>query len=694
MNKKKNIIIQKNSNLFCLDIKNIDPKAVSFLEEVYFLNYQKDKGNECVINRFIKLLDAFCYLKKYNLKYIILINKDLTKLLSEYNFFLQFCVEMNAIRFIRILDKVVQHLNQNHGRNIVLENKVTFNFSQFDTTSIKYLNGWKIKPSNRISYEYIQLNKYCDIHGFDSCEEIESTLIKVNQFFPVHLFNKFISYINNDKSSIFNLEKRKLIEFLQFHFTSQVNINLYSRKKEWNFLIDLLTNHFALNEKYDLKFFNKGSKSPNEMRVKTVNDKQYKDKLISLVPLEIKDEKALSILKDKVNQDIQIIVAWAKQTIEEIKQSRLTLRCLKSDDYNISPEELRSNYGFKNHNLNKDIFDIETNFNEKHLFATCALLIVEHPEITESFLKKSSFSDSLVHGMFSENLFLISKKSRKGDIFAEQKILLNDKTLPVLNDYLHLTKELRKNLVKFNHTEKEMLFVCCSNNHPLEIKQPLEFKTSYVQKSIYSFLTDKGYSDDESQYYSNSINLSKIRSSRAVQIYFNTENTSKMAEALGHHKYNANLLSHYLPKSILDFFQERWIRVFQKGIILESVNNSDFILEATKFDTMEEVNEFIKNHTFKFNANKNEHKEEINLIVNKTSYISINEVNLKALVSIYDAVKESPNKELINENAFYWSSFYEKLKQTIETDYTNFYYLIEISSKNSKPNLFKEAIYA
>jgi hypothetical protein len=44
-----------------------------------------------------------------------------------------------------------------------------------------------------------------------------------------------------------------------------------------------------------------------------------------------------------------------------------------------------------------------------------------------------------------------------------------------------------------------------------------------------------------------------------------------MAEALGHKYYRPELLSFYLPESILNFFQSRWIRIFQKGIICEAI---------------------------------------------------------------------------------------------------------------------------
>jgi len=694
MIKNKQLIIQKNSNLFTIEIRNIEPTILSLFESIYFKNYPKSIPNEYLLNRFNHLLNGFCYLKNNKLTFIKLTNNNLNIFWSEYFFFLKNCVEMDSIRFVRILNKIISHLNLYYNSNIILDDS-TVESLNFDNNLIKYLNGWKVSQKSRRSDDYLQLCEYSDIHGFNEAEKIEKILNQTNKTISVYIFNNLISFLNKDKTSIFNIEKQTMIEFLQEFFSKKETPHLNSNKKEWNNFIELLKAHFNLNEKYDLKFITQGNNNPNEMRVKNIGTKQYKDKLISLVPLEIKDEKALMILKEKVNQDIYILKEWANYVLNELKQDRLTKRCLQSSDYNLSPIEVRKKYGLLPHHTTKEFFDKETVFNEKHLFAICALLIESHPEITDSFLAKCNIGTSLVDGIYSEGSFLVSNKSRRGAELAEQKIGLNPETKSIIQDYLLLTKDLRDNLTTNNNKLKDVMFVCCSNNHPLEIKQPIEFKTNYVQKSIYEFLVEQGYSEEDAKNYSSSITLSKVRATKAIQIYFQTENTSKMAEALGHHKYNANLLSHYLPKSILDFFQERWIRIFQKGIILEAVKDKPYILETTKFKNMDEVNEFLKNHTFKFKDSENtiyNSKEE--LTKDKTSYISINEINLHALASIHDAVQQSTKKDLINENAFYWSSFYEKLSKTINSDYQNFITILEKASNNKNASIFNEVIYA
>lgn len=692
MSEFKNPVIQKNSYLFSIEIKNIDLQVLSLFEQIYFIHYPNNKSNTYLLNRFNHLLNGFSYLKKYELNSVSVLNQNFSDYWSEFLFFLKNCVAIDSSRFIRILNKIVFHLNNNFHTNILL-NELTVDTLTFDSQLLKYLNGWRVKQRN--SYEYLQLCEYSDIHGLKEANRIEDILNKTNQTISVSIFNEFITFLNKDKISIFNLQKHTIIEFLKYIFSKKQNIKLHSQKTDWNYFINLLTSSFSLNDKYDLKFLNHGAKKPNEMRVKNIGEKEYKDKLISLIPLEIKDEKALAILKNKINQDLSIVIEWANYVLEELKFSRLTQRCLNASDYNLSPLDVRKKYGLKAHNKTKDFFDKDTIFNEIHLFAICSLLIEQHPSITESFLAKCNVETSLVDGIYSSNSFLISNKSRRGAELAEQKIALNSETKNIIQNYLSLTKDLRDNLNNSNHKFKDIMFICCSNNHPLNIKQPLDFKTSYVQKNIHNFLINKGYSDEDSQSYSNSISLTKIRATKAIKIYFETENTSKMAEALGHHKYNANLLSHYLPKSILDFFQERWIRIFQKGIILESVKDSPHILEITKFNNMHQVEEFLKNHTFKFKETTDTSiTNNENLIDNKTSYISINEINLYALASLHDAVQKSDKKSLISETAFYWSAFYEKLLLTIQSDYTNFSNIVEKANNSKNSTIFSEVIYA
>src|SRR5262249_4299956 len=89
-------------------------------------------------------------------------------------------------------------------------------------------------------------------------------------------------------------------------------------------------------------------------------------------------------------------------------------------------------------------------------------------------------------------------------------------------------------------------------------------------------------------------NLGAVRASKGVLVYLETRSVKEMAKALGHKKYSPKTLSHYLPAPIFDFFQSRWIRIFQQGMIVEAMKESALLLEATEFRTMAEFHEFMQ----------------------------------------------------------------------------------------------------
>lgn len=130
-----------------------------------------------------------------------------------------------------------------------------------------------------------------------------------------------------------------------------------------------------------------------------------------------------------------------------------------------------------------------------------------------------------------------------------------------------------------------------------------------------------------------------------------------MSKALGHTKYDPQLLSHYLPASILDFFQRRWILLFQKGIICESLKDSSFLFKASNFKNMEQLNTFLENHALKnipntFNDDKDNPKENNEAKV----YISIDEEKIATLLSIGVAIDNSKDHNKISSKAIYWKN--------------------------------------
>lgn len=164
------------------------------------------------------------------------------------------------------------------------------------------------------------------------------------------------------------------------------------------------------------------------------------------------------------------------------------------------------------------------------------------------------------------------------------------------------------------------------------------------------------------------VSLSTVRASVGVSIYLETMSVTEMAQALGHARYDPELLEHYLPEPILAFFQSRWIRIFQKAIICEAMKDSVYLLEATKFRDMDELNEFLENHALKNipeavtdNSYQNTSQND-----NSQVYFSVDKGVLTALLSLQSAVDSAPDKSKLNEYAIYWDKVTTLIIKEIE----------------------------
>ncbi|MBF4401604.1 hypothetical protein EAY31_28455, partial [Vibrio anguillarum] len=86
------------------------------------------------------------------------------------------------------------------------------------------------------------------------------------------------------------------------------------------------------------------------------------------------------------------------------------------------------------------------------------------------------------------------------------------------------------------------------------------------ENEFYDWLRDKSLFDrssditpDDTQVISDIHSLRSIRRHRGFQIYLETRSMDAVSEALGHENKDAKLLTSYLPKPLMDFFNDRWV---------------------------------------------------------------------------------------------------------------------------------------
>jgi len=472
---------------------------------------------------------------------------------------------------------------------------------------------------------------------------------------------------------------------------------------------------------------------------RTADGVEVKTKLLTPVPLQLTDSEAMQLLFQTIRTDVDLIVTWAEYEVNDM-WSRYEKRCQDALMGNVrhiqplgtytsghkwltnteNPVHLQNaaatfaHYGYCT-SRERDVarlyptplsatahyLALPTRLS---LLPHCALLVANHPEITEGFLQDLElFNKTRDRTGFVEDdagARLVGYKDRKGAKLAQQVITLNPRTTEVVRQLIALTQPLREFLKSRSDGNWRMLFLSCqrgfgypkrvnSFSPPVNEAAPMDRLSSSLARATH-------VTDSDAISLMNRFSLTSLRASVGVLVYLETHSVEKMAKALGHTKYDARLLAHYLPEPLLSYFQERWIRIFQAGIIVEAMKGSPFLLEASEFSNMDELDIFLANHALKDipglkdrtsdAAHQGESAKEDSEIVYGVS-IGI----LTALLSLHHAVIAS--RRAVCEKALYWSEMTRLLVVHIESERCNrpdlFEYLTIAKQKASPENMAK-----
>ena len=703
MTNKNKKTIQNFRHLVNYPILTIEQTVFKIIAEL-----KLDK--EVAINHFLSRLNFYLSITEQNLSFVDFNNKiKMSTMFSEFYYFLfgennYFNdSDSNRIRY----SKAFKALEKFWKINI---NKTgNFDFSKINQEKLEFFKGWFIFNSkNSVFIDFIN---FYNVFG----KEITNKYFKKIELF---VLSKGVKTFSNNRALVctmlnFLANKKELslihndiVYIMKEYFLShqEKGHDINGKKQKWNWFIELCHSLFNLNnhEQYIL------SKTQNtNTHIITKNGNTYKTKLITEIPLEIYDNEAFDILFKKLNQDVNLIEDWADYTINYHYQKFLTVHedfKVKENYYNKSVTDIAIlKFGKYDRITQSHLYDKDAYFNRNVLFAIAVKLVLNHPEITDSFISNFIYIDDKnnVVGIrkTDQGTYLIGYKPRKGKILAEQKILLNQETSKLISILLEMTEDIRKNLKDNNNDLYKKLFISCSVNNLtitdflnpsfLPNKEPFNNIINYLQEQ-------KNISYDDNVNFARNVSLTKIRASRGVKVYFETQSTTKMAKALGHRKYDPQLLSRYLPAPILEFFQRRWILLFQKGIICEAMKDSEFLLKASNFKDMEQLNTFLENHTLKnIPNNSNNKKDKIQSDDDLKIYISVDEEKIAALLSIGKAVEESKDINKVSSKAIYWKQLGEEIVKEINNNHSYAQYKIIVKNAKNKiqANLFDKVIY-
>ncbi|EPW6710263.1 hypothetical protein ACWONT_004216 [Vibrio parahaemolyticus] len=354
------------------------------------------------------------------------------------------------------------------------------------------------------------------------------------------------------------------------------------------------------------------------------------------IPLKIKDEEAVSIIQQRIDRDMAHVRHVCHLKFEELLEREDRNKAFLSTglvkplngtlgkaQYNnfVGADKLGNtvatfyahgiaakdtNYlSFLGFHGNADQLNTELNLpNSSTLNVLLTLLVMEHPLITPSWLAKWDLfdvnSNMVGYKQVGNQHIAVSYKSRKGSTNAQQEVVLNEFSKSIVGFLIRHTRMSREHLKQKGDVNwRKMILTATATN---VIRPSLLNTTLLSANDFYDWLQDETLFDKSSDItlkdakaISSIHSLRSIRRHRGFQIYLKTRSMDAVAEALGHEKKDANLLTSYLPKPLMDFFNARWIRQFQNAILLEAMKDSVHRLDAVNMSA-QDIEEFLNNH--------------------------------------------------------------------------------------------------
>lgn len=371
------------------------------------------------------------------------------------------------------------------------------------------------------------------------------------------------------------------------------------------------------------------------------NNEISKERLLSKIPLSIADHEALDIIRIRINNDLEHVKQLTQLRIDRIKKYQRRNEILVSEGdikfyskvtdtkkFKIGAKYMANTlstfykyqWDYKGSSFEKFLgFEnkmgaVNTELNlplKENVLCFLSQLVMEHPEIVPSwFVDWELFDKSHKQTGFKKSglsYVAISNKNRKGVENAQTEVVLNERSKKIVEALIKHTEIAR--LWLKSQRDDSWRYMCIYtngiNSSPRRISVTggkrinvnAQFKKLIGRESF----TNNGkviLTKEEAFTLAGVINLRPIRSSRALQVYLDTLSVRAMSDALGHKKYNHNLLSSYLPDALLDFFNNRWVRIFQNAIIYQAMKDSPYLFNAIDF-TEDKLEDFLNNHSLR-----------------------------------------------------------------------------------------------
>lgn len=519
---------------------------------------------------------------------------------------------------------------------------------------VHFWRGWTIE--NKIGLQtHLRLYGIYEKYGAEFTDQF---LIACNEYFRgtrgntivgVNEFAEFLSHPERQHSPQ-DFEDPEFVSDLFVEFFAWYHIELFERKVRVSTISSDWGNFVVFATKYLFgKIWAKPIRAIPRPEVKAVsgfktNIKSSADgssvqfSLLTEVPLQVSDADAKDILFGSIRADVSMLLTWARAEIalflrrcerrKELAGSGIVSVLNKTGERNGQKERVRldcpdwlahASATFETYGFSANAMSYARKFYPQPLADTAwelgvptsalllafgTLLVATHPQITSSFIRHLEVFDSNGRpcGILRKDAgtYLQGYKPRRGTKKAQQDVLLNNETTAAVELLLAVTQPLRDSMRAAGSPHWRRLFLCAASLG----RMPQSWRPDNAVANEKEWLAERlenlaECSRTEATSLANRFSLKRLRASAGVLVYLETGSVLKMAEALGHDRFNPTLLDHYLPKPIQEFFVHRWIALFQQGFICEALAGSPFLLRATSFKTIKELDEFLEKHALK-----------------------------------------------------------------------------------------------
>ncbi|CAE6752893.1 hypothetical protein [Paraburkholderia nemoris] len=223
--------------------------------------------------------------------------------------------------------------------------------------------------------------------------------------------------------------------------------------------------------------------------------------------------------------------------------------------------------------------------------AACALLTIEHPEFTSDAIRNARLLNArgksyLLFTDNSESSIFSVDKPRAG---KRKTVALTPIAQQLLKDIIELTTPIRSVLKRAGEKGWRYLFLGFGRGGRLG---PLDLTAKHLNGihntgslcRLYPSLLDHGLTVGTFDYR-------RIRTTMGVLRWFETGSIHQMSRRLGNSK--RVVLEHYLPAALLHAWNTRIIRRFQNTLIVLAAHHEKYLLDATDFSSILDLQHFI-----------------------------------------------------------------------------------------------------